>query len=150
MAGARTSSTISISAGDNLRGFLDGGVGPHSFPTSTFPASDSLGGRFIYTQSTTLNFPLPLGPDLGLSGRYFVDTGGLDGARVISTDFAHLGKEAVGQKIVGDDLSPRVATGVGVSWKSPFGLINVDIGIPIVKQKYDQTQVFRFGFGSNF
>ena len=29
-------------------------------------------------------------------------------------------------------------------------LINVDIGIPIVKQKYDQTQVFRFGFGSNF
>ena len=136
--------------GDNLRGFLDGGVGPHSFPTSTFPATDSLGGRFIYTQSTTLNFPLPLGPDLGLSGRYFVDTGGLGVARVISTNFAHFGKEAIGQRIVGNDLAPRVATGVGVSWKSPFGLINVDIGIPIIKQQYDQTQVFRFGFGSNF
>jgi outer membrane protein insertion porin family len=52
--------------------------------------------------------------------------------------------------IAGNNLTPRVSAGVGVSWKSPFGLINVDIGIPVVKQKYDQTQVFRFGFGSNF
>ena len=136
--------------GDNLRGFLDGGVGPHSFPTHYYPAVDALGGRFIYTQSTTLNFPLPLGPDLGLSGRYFVDVGGLGVARVIRTDFSSLGPTAAGQRIVGHNLAPRVATGVGVSWKSPFGLINVDIGIPIVKQQYDQTQVFRFGFGSNF
>ncbi len=136
--------------GDNLRGFLDGGVGPHSFPTSFFPASDALGGRFIYTASATLNFPLPLSPDLGLSGRYFVDSGGLGGARVVTTDFTHFGREATGQRIVGDDEAPRVSTGVGVSWKSPFGLINVDIGIPIIKQSYDQTQVFRFGFGSNF
>jgi outer membrane protein insertion porin family len=134
--------------GENLRGFLDGGVGPHSFPTPNLQASDALGGRFIYTQSTTLNFPLPLGPDLGLSGRYFVDTGGLSGSRVITSTFT--GPNAVGQRIVGNNLRPRVATGVGVSWKSPFGLINVDLGIPIIKQHYDQTQVFRFGFGSNF
>ncbi len=136
--------------GDNLRGFLDGGVGPRSFPTSTLPASDSLGGRFIYTESNTLNFPLPLGRDLGISGRYFVDIGGLDGARVISTNFTRYGKAAIGQMIVDDNLKPRVGTGVGVSWKSPFGLINVDIGVPVVKQHYDQQQVFRFGFGSNF
>ncbi len=134
--------------GDNLRGFLDGGVGPHSFPTPQLPASDALGGRFIYTQSTTLNFPLPLGPDLGLSGRYFVDVGGLGGARVVTNSFT--GPLAAGQRIVGNDLAPRIATGVGVSWKSPFGLINVDLGVPIAKQHYDQTQVFRFGFGSNF
>ncbi len=134
--------------GDNLRGFLDGGVGPHTKDTPQFPARDAVGGRFIYTQSTTLNFPLPLGPDLGLSGRYFVDVGGLGGERVITSVFT--GKNAVGQEIVGNDEAPRVATGVGVSWKSPFGLINVDLGVPIIKQKYDQTQVFRFGFGSNF
>ena len=131
--------------GDNLRGFLDGGVGPHSVPTNTYPASDALGGRFIYTQSTTLNFPLPLGPDLGLSGRYFVDVGGLEGERVIRNY-----PPSTGQHIAGNNLAPRIGTGFGVSWKSPFGLINVDIGIPIAKQKYDQTQVFRFGFGSNF
>ncbi len=131
--------------GDNLRGFLDGGVGPHSVPTNRYPASDALGGRFIYTQSTTLNFPLPLGPDLGLSGRTFADVGGLDGIRTIRSFTA-----AQDQPLAGDNLTPRVAVGVGVSWKSPFGLINVDIGVPVVKQKYDQTQVFRFGFGSNF
>lgn len=134
--------------GDNLRGFLDGGVGPHTKDTPQFPARDSVGGRFIYTQSTTLNFPLPLGPDLGLSGRYFVDTGGLSGKRVITSVFS--GANSLGQRIVGDNLRPRISTGIGVSWKSPFGLINVDLGVPIVKQKYDQTQVFRFGFGSNF
>ena len=131
--------------GDNLRGFLDGGVGPHSVPTNAYPASDSIGGRFIYTQSTTLNFPLPLGPDLGLSGRYFVDVGGLSGLRTINTFTS-----SADQPTAGNDLAPRITTGVGVSWKSPFGLINVDLGVPLAKQKYDQTQVFRFGFGSNF
>ena len=135
--------------GDNLRGFLDGGVGPHSVPTDSYPASDAVGGRFIYSQSTTLNFPLPLGPDLGLSGRYFVDAGGLGGQRVISTNFSSFANSQ-GQHIGGNNLAPRVSTGVGVSWKSPFGLINVDIGVPIIKQHLDQTQVFRFGFGSNF
>ena len=38
---------------------------------------DPLGGRFIWTQSTELRFPLPVSPDLGLSGRAFVDVGGL-------------------------------------------------------------------------
>ena len=132
--------------GDNLRGFYDGGVGPYSKPTSRYPAADALGGRFIYTQSSQLNFPLPVGPDLGLSGRYFVDVGGLSGSRVISTNFP----PNSGQAILGDNLRPRVGTGVGVSWKSPFGLINVDLGIPVVKQASDKQQVFRFGFGSQF
>ncbi len=39
--------------------------------------SDSIGGKFIYTQSTELRFPLPISSDLGLSGRTFVDVGGL-------------------------------------------------------------------------
>jgi outer membrane protein insertion porin family len=132
--------------GDNLRGFYDGGVGPYSHATDAYPAKDALGGRFIYTQSTQLNFPLPVGPDLGLSGRYFVDIGGLSGARVLTTSFAP-GQD---QSIDGNNLRPRVGTGVGVSWKSPFGLINVDLGIPVVKQASDKQQVFRFGFGSQF
>ncbi len=132
--------------GDNLRGFYDGGVGPYSKATSLHPAQDALGGRFIYTQSTQLNFPLPVGPDLGLSGRYFVDVGGLSGSRVLPTN----PKLDPQQAILGNNLRPRVGTGVGVSWKSPFGLINVDLGIPVVKQNSDKQQVFRFGFGSQF
>ena len=58
--------------GDNLRGFQIGGAGPHDAVTG-----DPLGGRFIWTQSTELRFPLPISADIGLSGRAFVDVGGL-------------------------------------------------------------------------
>lgn len=133
--------------GDTLRGFLDGGVGPHSNPLQNvrFDASDSLGGRFIYTASTELHFPLPLPESLGVSGRAFVDAGGLHGLRTNATP-----AEMRIQGVVGDNYRPRVGTGLGISWKSPFGLINVDVADPVVKQHFDQTQIFRFGFGTNF
>ena len=121
--------------GDNLRGFQSGGAGPHAAGATTV---DSVGGRFIYTQSTELRFPLPISPDLGLSGRAFVDVGGL-------TQVTQLAGTTVT-----DYASPRVGAGVGVAWKTPFGLINLDLAEAVVKRKYDQTQLFRFGFGTRF
>lgn len=118
--------------GANLRGFEDGGVGPHDVSTG-----DSLGGRFLWTESTELRFPLPVNPDLGLSGRFFVDTGsdwGLKENHGPITNFS----------------SPRVGAGFGVSWDSPLGLLSVDLGYPVVKKSLDQTQIFRFGFGTRF
>ena len=119
--------------GDNLRGFQTGGAGPHAVPNG-----DSLGGRFIWTQSTELRFPLPISADLGLTGRAFIDIGALSQVNTIA-----------GNSIV-DDPGPRVSAGVGVSWKTPFGLINIDVADPIVKKSFDQTQIFRFGFGTRF
>ncbi|MGH3266763.1 MAG: outer membrane protein assembly factor BamA, partial [Trebonia sp.] len=59
--------------GDTLRGFEIAGAGPHAVnPDGTV---DSVGGRFIWTESTELRFPLPVSPDLGISGRAFVDVG---------------------------------------------------------------------------
>lgn len=187
--------------GDNLRGFLDQGVGPHSVaytqcagfsaPYITtiatpgagpgqpnfnqngtcntpgfYRGSDSLGGNFIWTQSTELHFPLPVSQDFGLSGRTFVDMGGLTGLNVppnaLTACFLTLHvpntlgspvRDSHGNSISKcyyDDATPRVSAGFGVSWKSPFGLINIDIGIPLVKRPYDQTQVLRFGFGTRF
>ena len=123
--------------GDNLRGFQSGGAGPHAIN-----GGDSLGGRFIWTQSTELRFPLPLSPDLGLTGRVFADVGSLSG---LST------KTRSGQTIaVANDSSPRLGAGVGISWRTPFGLINLDIAPVVVKKHYDQAQFFRFGFGTRF
>ena len=65
--------------GDNLRGFQIGGAGPHDAVTG-----DPLGGRFIWTQSTELRFPLPISADIGLSGRAFVDVGGLTQASFVN------------------------------------------------------------------
>ncbi len=125
--------------GDSLRGFLTGGVGPHTITVNP----ESLGGRFLWTQSTELRFPLPISPDLGLSGRAFVDVGAL----------SQVGKEIVVNGVAQpftNDAGARVAAGLGVSWKTPFGLINIDVAQAIVKKPFDQTQTFRFGFGTRF
>jgi outer membrane protein insertion porin family len=182
--------------GDNLRGFLDQGVGPHSVaytaclsPTNVtkvpggtecntpgfYHGSDSLGGDTIVTGSAELHFPLPVSQDFGLSGRAFIDTGTTYGLNVPpnaeteclatlihydpathkDTSNPNIGY-AIDQhgdritKCYYDSDAFRVSAGFGVSWKSPFGLINIDIGIPLLKQPYDQTQVFRFGFGTRF
>ncbi len=119
--------------GDSLRGFADGGVGPHDKTTG-----DSLGGRLLWTQSTEMHFPLPVSPDLGISGFAFVDVGSLSQAREVDNN-----------PIV-DSSAPRVGTGVGVSWNTPFGLINLSLAEPIVKQKDDQIQQFRVSFGTRF
>ncbi len=123
--------------GDSLRGFQTAGVGPHAIS-----GGDALGGRFMWTQSSELRFPLPVSADLGLSGRLFVDVGALSQASSVTR---------TGQAIaITNDSSPRVGAGVGISWKTPFGLINIDLAPFVVKKKYDQTQVFRFGFGTRF
>ena len=141
--------------GDNLRGFQSGGAGPHSVSVQqggvTF-GSDSIGGRLIYTQSTELRFPLPISADLGLSGRAFVDMGGLTGTsslRSFNTIDALGNPQSVLQP-KSDQNSLRLGTGVGVSWKTPFGLINIDLAQAVLKRSYDQTQFFRFGFGTRF
>ncbi len=124
--------------GDSLRGFADGGVGPHDASTG-----DSLGGRIMWTQTTELHFPLPVSPDLGVSGFAFVDVGSLYEAREISST------AGVAQPVY-DSSAPRVGAGVGVSWNTPFGLINLSLAEPIVKQKDDQIQQFRISFGTRF
>ncbi len=128
--------------GDNLRGFQTGGVGPHDRVTG-----DPLGGRFIWTQTSELRFPLPVPPDLGLNGRVFVDVGALTQASfrpgACST--------AAGVSCqISASGAPRVGAGVGLSWRTAFGLINIDLAPFTLKQPGDQTQVFRFGFGTRF
>ena len=44
----------------------------------------------------------------------------------------------------------RASAGIGVSWKSPFGLVRVNIAYPFLKQSLDKGQVLNFNFGSHF
>jgi outer membrane protein insertion porin family len=96
----------------------------------------------MWTQTTELHYPLPVSPDLGVSGFAFVDIGSLYGAKTLTQD-------GVVQPIY-DSTAPRVAAGVGVSWNTPFGLINLSLAEPIVKQRDDQIQQFRVSFGTRF
>ncbi len=129
--------------GDNLRGFQTGGAGPHDSVSG-----DPLGGRLIWTQTTELRFPLPVSADLGLNGRAFVDVGALTDAKF--KNFSNC-VEANGSACqITASATPRIGAGVGISWRTQFGLINVDLAPFVVRQPGDQTQVFRFGFGTRF
>lgn len=118
--------------GDSFRGFETGGIGPRDITTK-----DALGGTKYYTGEADMMFPIGLPNEFGIKGRLFAIAGSL-------WDTPDSGVEVV------DDTSIRVAIGTGVQWKSPLGLIRVDFGFPVVKEKYDETEVIRINFGSRF
>jgi len=123
--------------GDNLRGFATAGIGPRDSVSS-----DALGGNQYYVGSAQLSFPLGLPQELGIGGRLFTDFGDLWGINqsVVSSTGA----------TIQDANSLRVSTGFGVSWKSPFGPIRLDLARPIMKQSYDRNELFHIGFGTRF
>jgi outer membrane protein insertion porin family len=128
--------------GENLRGFALGGAGPRDVSTN-----DALGGQTLWTTSAEFRFPLPLPSELGFIGRAFIDAGANFGLPGSVND---TGCPTTFPNCVRDDSSPRVGAGVGISWRSPIGLINIDLAQALVKKSYDETQVFRLGFGTRF
>lgn len=118
--------------GDTLRGFKTGGIGPRDVTTG-----DALGGNTFGTGSVALQFPLGLPQELGVAGRVFTDFGTL------------FNLDQSGPGIV-DKASLRASLGTGVSWKSPFGPIRVDFAVPVVKESFDETELFRISFGTRF
>jgi outer membrane protein insertion porin family len=119
--------------GDNFRGFATAGIGPRDLATQ-----DALGGNVFGVGTVEMSFPLPLPNEFALKGRLFAEAG-----TVFGLDRDNLPG-------VADDNSIRATVGVGASWDSPFGPIRVDLGLPVVKETYDETQVFHFSFGTRF
>jgi len=118
--------------GSNCRGFKFAGVGPRDGPTE-----DALGAKQYYTGSLELGFPLGLPDEYDIRGRIFTDicsAWGLD-----RTDANVL-----------DENSPRASVGAGFSWDSPFGPIVIDLGFAVLKEDFDQTELFSFSFGTQF
>ena len=117
--------------GYNMRGFEYGGIGARDRYTD-----DALGGNWMIYTGAEMSFPMGL-DELGIRGRTFVDVG-------------MLGKpDNINSQIVEYSSTPRVATGVGLTWQSPMGNISVDFAVPVVKEDYDKTEVFRLNFGTN-
>ena len=116
--------------GSTLRGFDVAGIGARDKYTK-----DALGGNWMIYTGGEVTFPIGL-DELGIKGRTFVDMG-------------MLGKpDNMNRADIEYSSSPRVAAGFGFQWLSPMGQIDIDFGFPIVKEKYDETQVFRLNFGT--
>jgi len=117
--------------GNTMRGFESGGISARDKYTK-----DALGGNWMVWGGTELTFPLGL-DELGVRGRTFVDVG-------------TTGKpDHVDNADINYSSSPRVAVGFGFEWTSPMGKIDIDFGFPVVKEKYDETEVFRLNFGTS-
>ena len=118
--------------GNSLRGFEDSGVGPRDLATQ-----DSVGGNWYYRGTVGLRFPLGLPNEFGLSGRIFTDAGSI-------------GENDSTLASITDTGSLRMSVGTGILWNSPFGPVNIDLAQAILKEDFDQTEIFRFSFGSRF
>lgn len=119
--------------GDTLRGFSVAGVGPRDKASK-----DALGGNWMVSGTAEMTFPLGLPKELGISGKAFSDFGTLgqfDGLKSTGVDYA---------------ATMRVSVGTGVVWESPMGPLSIDLGVPLRKEAFDKTEIFRFNFGTRF
>lgn len=121
--------------GDSFRGFERGGVGARDSKTG-----DSLGANLYYVGTVEMAIPLGWGREFGAKGFLFTDVGAASGIE----------DEAVPGSAIQDSSAPRVVIGVGLGLKTPFGPVRIDFGFPLVKEDFDQTEVFSFNFGSRF
>lgn len=126
--------------GDMVRGFENGGIGPRDRKTG-----DAIGGRFYVAGTLEATFPFPVIPEeFGLSGAVFADAGSLWDAD------AKLIKAVGANGVTSNSFDLRASAGFGVRWVSPFGPLRMDFAWPLMKQKQDQTQVFRLSGGTRF
>ena len=117
--------------GNTLRGFAFGGIGARDKATD-----DALGGNWVAYGGAEMSFPIGL-DEVGIRGRTFFDIGMIGKPDNIDT---HL---------VDYSSKPRASIGFGFEWFSPMGKIDIDFGFPIMKEDYDETEVFRLNFGTS-
>ncbi len=117
--------------GNTLRGFEFGGIGARDKATE-----DALGGNWVAYGGAEMSFPIGL-DEVGIRGRTFFDIGMMGKPDNIDT------------ALVDYSSKPRASIGFGFEWFSPMGKIDIDFGFPIMKENYDETEVFRLNFGTS-
>ncbi|MBU6140133.1 MAG: outer membrane protein assembly factor BamA [Proteobacteria bacterium] len=127
--------------GNNFRGFQYAGLGPRVQDSSGNASGGGvLGGKIYYVGTAEFLFPLGLPRELGVNGILFSDNGTVKGVDQQSRAGAN----------ISDSGSIRSSYGFSLAWSSPLGPIRLDFSKIAKKEQYDQTQSFRFSFGTNF
>jgi outer membrane protein insertion porin family len=49
-----------------------------------------------------------------------------------------------------DNFAFRASAGISLGWRSPFGPLQIDLGLPYVKTYYDRPQILHFSAGTGF
>jgi outer membrane protein insertion porin family len=136
--------------GDTFRGFALAGVGPRDLvaPNNT----GALGGTVDAIGTVQMRFPSLVPESYGINMGLFTDFGtlgrldNLTPATRICTGAQFSG---VGT-CVKDNLAFRASAGISVQWKSPFGPVQIDLGLPYVKTPYDRPQIIHFSTATGY
>jgi outer membrane protein insertion porin family len=127
--------------GDTFRGFKLAGIGPRDL--SVQGDFGAIGGNFYAIGTTQARLPDILPSDYGMSFALFSDFGTLG-----KLDSPFRCNPSVPGCTIRDNLALRVAAGLSVKWKSPFGPVQIDLGVPLVKAPYDKTEFIHFSAGT--
>ena len=135
---------------DTFRGFAASGVGPHQIGNDG--DMDAIGGTTYAIGTVELTFPVGLPAEWGIEGAVFSDFGTVFGAPENSlADGAGSCSTGTGQACtVFDTAALRASIGAGIIWQSPFGPLRFEMNYPILKERYDDTEWFRFSIGTRF
>ncbi|MBL1235297.1 MAG: BamA/TamA family outer membrane protein, partial [Rhodobiaceae bacterium] len=127
--------------GSDFRGFERAGVGARDLETD-----DALGAEAFAIASAELTFPNFLPEALDIDTSLFIDAGFVG----LSDDENIFDSSGDPLTDVQDKLAPRVAAGLSVYWKSPFGPVRLDFSHALLQEDYDKTEAFRFSAGARF
>jgi outer membrane protein insertion porin family len=125
--------------GDSFRGFAQAGVGPRD--TVVKGDTGAVGGNVFAIATAQIKLPSFLPESYGVETALFSDVGTV----------GHLDTVLPGCTLascIKDNLALRASAGIAVAWKSPFGPITIDLGVPFLKTSYDRTQIIYFSAGT--
>ncbi len=137
---------------DSFRGFAKSGVGPRQIGNDG--KYDAIGGTTYAIGTVEAVFPLGLPESFGIEGTVFSDFGTVFGSNedsVAAGTGTCVGSASYsGDCTVSDSVAFRASIGAGIIWQSPFGPLRLEAAYPILKEKYDDTEWFRFSIGTRF
>lgn len=123
---------------ETFRGFERSGIGPRESGAGI--NDDALGGKIFAITTAELTFPIGLPETWGIKGAVFTDVGTLFDAP----------SPGAATALQGDKASLRASIGASLLYKSPLGPLRFDLTLPIKKESFDKTEVFRFSAGTSF
>jgi outer membrane protein insertion porin family len=132
--------------GDSFRGFKLAGIGPRD--TAVTGDAGAVGGDFYAIGTAEVRLPDMLPADYGMKFSLFSDFGTL--GHLDSAVSRFCGTVSGYTSCIKDNLALRVSAGISIGWKSPFGPVQIDLGLPLLKAPYDKAQIIHFSAGTGY
>ena len=121
---------FTVGGQSSLRGYRQSSVGEKVLDNNG--QYITYGGQKMVSMSAETYFPVPgMNKMDSIRMSAFVDAGGVFENSYTASEM-------------------RYSAGIGATWLSPFGPLNVSLAIPLNDDDLDDTETFQFGMGSNF